>query len=92
MVQVAYTGQTKSKENVMEPDIKQMCNDYRGLIKDTGDGVRLLFEHPAFSEKSKNHGEMKANIMLAYRHLEDARMRLGKVIQAYDGGVSCYDK
>ncbi len=37
-------------------------------------------------------GETKANIMLAYRHLEDARMRLGKVIQAQDGGVSCYKK
>lgn len=37
-------------------------------------------------------GEMIANIMLAYRHLEDARMRLGKVIQAYEGGVSIYDK
>ena len=37
-------------------------------------------------------GEATANIMLAYRHLEDASMRLGKVIQALDGGVSVYDK
>lgn len=37
-------------------------------------------------------GEMIANAMLAYRHLEDASMRLGKVLQAYDGGVSVYDK
>jgi hypothetical protein len=36
--------------------------------------------------------EAVANIMLAYRHLEDASMRLGKVIQALDGGVSVYDK
>jgi hypothetical protein len=36
--------------------------------------------------------EMRANITLAYRHMEDARMRLGKAIQAYDGGVSCYPK
>ncbi len=35
--------------------------------------------------------ETRANIMLAYRHLEDARMRLGKVLQAQAGGVSCYD-
>lgn len=27
-------------------------------------------------------GEVKANIMLAYRHLEDCIMRLGKVVQA----------
>ena len=38
------------------------------------------------------YGEMKANIMLCYRHLEDARMRLGKAIQAYDGGISVYPK
>lgn len=37
-------------------------------------------------------GEALANVMLAYRHLEDARMRLGKVIQALEGGVSVYDK
>jgi hypothetical protein len=35
-------------------------------------------------------GEMLANATLAYRHLEDAAMRLGKVIQAFDGGASCY--
>lgn len=37
-------------------------------------------------------GEFNANITLAFRHLEDARMRLGKAIQALDGGVSIYDK
>jgi hypothetical protein len=36
--------------------------------------------------------EAIANATLAYRHLEDASMRLGKVIQALDGGVSVYDK
>jgi hypothetical protein len=38
------------------------------------------------------NGEATANVMLAYRHLEDASMRLGKAIQALDGGVSVYDK
>lgn len=38
------------------------------------------------------HSEAIANIMLAYRHMEDARMRLGKVLQAWDGGESIYDK
>ncbi len=41
---------------------------------------------------SQNPGEAISNIMLAYRHIEDARMRLGKAIQAMDGGVSVYDK
>ena len=37
-------------------------------------------------------GEALANVMLAYRHLEDASMRLGKAIQALDNGISVYDK
>ena len=37
-------------------------------------------------------GEIIANIMLAHRHLEDARMRIGKAIQAYDGGASVYSR
>lgn len=36
--------------------------------------------------------EAIANFTLAYRHLEDASLRLGKCIQALDGGVSVYDK
>ncbi len=37
-------------------------------------------------------GEAAAQAMLAVRHLEDARMRMGKVIQyAVGGGVSCWD-
>ncbi|HEX2959095.1 MAG TPA: hypothetical protein VHO70_19825 [Chitinispirillaceae bacterium] len=38
------------------------------------------------------HPEVGENLMLAIRHLEDARMRLGKVIQYAGDGVSCYDK
>jgi len=38
------------------------------------------------------YSEVLANLTLAYRHLEDASMRLGKAIQAADGGVSVYDK
>lgn len=40
----------------------------------------------------KHRSEALANVMLAYRHLEDARMRLGKVLQAADGGVSILDR
>lgn len=38
------------------------------------------------------HAEIRDNIKLAYRHLEDAKMRIGKVIQAIDGGESCYPR
>lgn len=40
----------------------------------------------------KAAGEAMANVTLAYRHLEDASMRLGKAIQALDGGTSVYDR
>ncbi len=81
------------QKNVEGPaDIKQKCDVYRELIKSSAEGVRKLMEDPHFIKGNSCDSEMKANIMLAYRHLEDARMRLGKVIQAYDGGVSCYDK
>lgn len=36
--------------------------------------------------------EAEENIMFAYRHLEDARMRLGKILQALNGGESSYKK
>lgn len=36
--------------------------------------------------------EVRANLTLAYRHLEDSRMRLGKAIQAINPAVICYDK
>lgn len=43
-------------------------------------------------EDPGHRGEAIANVQLAYRHLEDARMRLGKVLQAADGGVSILDR
>lgn len=58
--------------------------------------VLALLEHPVFRgvpeiTAQRQYAEMKANIMLSFRHLEDARMRLGKAIQAFDGGTSVYD-
>lgn len=76
---------------------KNECNDLRRQILTTGDWVRVLMGHPGVQpptttdDSARDIGEMKANIMLAFRHLEDARMRLGKAIQAFDGGVSVYD-
>lgn len=46
------------------------------------------------SDNAAKDGEYEAmaNVTLAFRHLEDASMRLGKAIQALNGGVSIYDK
>lgn len=75
--------------------VKEDCDDLRKVIGGIGKSVKMLMDHEAMAHNRPlkiDVGEMKANIMLSYRHLEDARMRLGKVIQAEDGGVSVYDK
>ena len=67
----------------------------RAILENNKRFVKMLMVHPDFENEQTNanqHGEMKANVMLTYRHLEDARMRMGKAIQAYDGGKSVYPK
>jgi len=80
----------------MGESIKNACDRLRRRILEDGKEVRSLMQHVELSTPHlsavADAGEVKANIMLAYRHLEDARMRLGKAIQAYDGGTSVYDK
>ena len=65
-------------------------------LKDACDRLRLELETMKQDvlglKGSTAKPECIANIMLCYRHLEDARMRLGKVIQADGDGVSIYDK
>lgn len=79
-------------------DLKTQCNALRATIKTVGEQTLNLKLHPAMATAgsdqapSADRGEMLANIMLTYRHLEDARMRLGKVVQAYEGGTSVFDK
>lgn len=42
----------------------------------------------ATAQEGVDSGEIMANATIAYRSAEDARMRLGKVFQAMNGGVS----
>lgn len=68
-----------------------MFKDIRKEIKNTAEvlkAYKTVIQCPEGADK----GEVIANLTLAYRHLEDASMRIGKAIQAYDGGVSVYDK
>lgn len=79
----------------MGEGIEEAIARLRATTEVVGQEVKGLKGHFYFqgeAEKGADHGEMIANIMLAYRHLEDARMRLGKVIQAKDGGKSVYNK
>lgn len=67
---------------------KEKCEEYRRCIKALADDIWVL----KLESETGTVREVVANITLAYRHLEDASMRLGKAIQAIDGGVSVYDK
>ncbi len=79
-----------------EDALKQRCDRYRYEILEIATAVKSLMKLSDFDIVKETydgqHGEMKANIMLSYRHLEDARMRIGKILQAADDGVSILDK
>ena len=86
-----------AREPVPEPAFVFHCKALRKAIKVLAAEVNDTHEHGVFtddevmSSKVHNPNEMHANISLAYRHLEDAAMRIGKAIQAFDGGKSVYD-
>lgn len=67
--------------------LKTDCEALRRDIKAIADRLSEL-RHDGHEGPS----EAYANATLAYRHLEDASMRLGKAIQALDGGMSVYDQ
>ena len=75
--------------------VKEVCDDLRADIKALGTRMLELQCHSGFESAEDYVGqqkEMRINIDLAYRHLEDARMRVGKALQAADDGVSNFDK
>lgn len=68
-------------------DFKELCLRAREALL-PWEKIRDLVNDPGIT----TNGEAKANIMLAFRHLEDCRMRLGKAVQAFDGGTSVYPR
>lgn len=70
---------------------KSECEDFRRQLKPIADNLIALCRD-GVDPNPEIRPEVIANVMLAYRHLEDASMRLGKAIQAIDGGISVYDK
>ena len=78
---------------IRELSSKEFTEEIRSEIKNIGSRTlylkKKLIENPI--EDKELNGEAIANAVLAFRHLEDAAMRLGKVLQALNGGVSQYD-
>lgn len=81
----------------MQPEktIVDVSNEIRETLKteeaSVRDFVNTLKSAPEEVE-GFNKSECIAQAMLALRHVEDARMRIGKVIQYATGGESVYDK
>lgn len=78
----------------MGPRFDTFCYDLRAEVLSIQERIRKGNEGDYFDEGNPGFDkfEMAANLMLAFRHLEDARMRLGKAIQAFDGGASVYPR
>lgn len=89
----------ETRESIVKP-LKDTCGGLRRELKGVEEVLRALMMHPEMpnpevvdSERFRGQaGEMKAQIMLAVRHIEDARMRVGKILQYADDGVSILDK
>lgn len=81
-------------ETKQELTFEESVNGFRKRTKEVAVGLKSFKEKMGDTElaEKEDRGEVLANLMLSYRHLEDASMRLGKVLQARDGGVSVYDK
>lgn len=50
--------------------------------------IKKIIQRDGDADDQQNSPEMIANLVLAIRHIEDAAMRFGKVIQAASGGES----
>lgn len=86
----------EEKEAGPGPKVVDNCNRLRRSIKEVAGDTKAFADAVKAGKYSAivgaDRGEIIANLMLAYRHLEDASQRFGKAIQAADGGISVYDK
>lgn len=79
----------------MSETVKTIATELRAQLLDIEKRVRAVADHEDFKGEQAfagQHGEMIAQSKLALRHVEDARMRLGKVLQYGRDGVSIYDR
>lgn len=69
--------------------IEELATEMRARLQHLEDAARAYILD---LKDNKADGEVIAQATLAMRHIEDARMRYGKVIQYLGDGVSIYDK
>ncbi len=79
----------------MDEALKDKCDRLREKLRGIEIEIRGIKEHSDMRDTDKypgQHGEMIAQSMLSVRAVEEARMRLGKVLQYAGDGKSIYDK
>lgn len=81
---------TDSTEFIQEAT--NLRSEIKNIENDTFDLKTLINVNEIELLEVSDKGEILANITIAFRKLEDARMRIGKAIQAYDGGTSVYGR
>lgn len=78
---------------MIETTVKKVRKDLDASEREVKELVDVVVQDPTYDAKSGEHrGDVIGNLVLARRHIEDARMRLGKVYQARNGGVSNSDR
>lgn len=82
----------------VEDALKPECDALRADLKAIEDRVRKFYWSKIvnlaldFEELTAEPGnEITDSTKMAIRHIEDARMRIGKVLQYARDGVSCFD-
>ena len=73
-------------------DVVAYCDEFRKLLLDFESKIKKLSNDIKNNDVTWDKWEQIANTILALRHIEDARMRLWKVIQYNWDWISIYDK
>lgn len=86
-----YVVNERAQQAPLSEAARWLREEALGLEKRT----RNLMRHNMFDNPQSyfgQHDEVRAQLTLAVRALEDARMRLGKALQYAGDGVSIYDR
>jgi hypothetical protein len=76
----------KPECDALRADLLAIEGRVRGLLRG-----KMSLTHDTTPQVFAQAGEMRDHQMLAVRAIEDARMRIGKVLQHSRDGVSIYD-
>jgi hypothetical protein len=77
-----------------ELEVYTAANNLRRRLKAIGADAKELRTKALTAKMAlvSDRAEAIANATIGYRHIEDASMRIGKMLQAIDGGISVYDR